>query len=287
MRLDSNLTARQLWLIAADAEHRDPDLLDQIVDHPAAYRALSDWAVAALAEEDVRAVAPPPEPEEEPAPQRRGLRLPSVGFPRVRRTSPDDGDGAAEGDDVEDASGVTGDAALSGSAPGRADDVAATAAPVHEDDDSGGMGAWLAAAPVSQASAAASAAPAEATQAADSSSAVAEPAGSGNGSRRTSVKRGSGISGWMMRPAPVGAIVVLAVVELLTLLALGVVASNEPAVTDAPAVPSGVPAVRPTLTDESSAPTSTPTGLPPILQTDAPSAPATESATSAPTTGRE
>ncbi|PHP52463.1 hypothetical protein [Actinomyces ruminis] len=184
MRLDSNLTARQLWLIAADAEHRDPDLLDQIVDHPAAYRALSDWAVAALAEEDVRAVAPPPEPEEEPTPQRRGLRLPSVGLPRVRRTiSPDGSGGAPEGDGAEDDSGVTGDAAFEESGPDRADDVSAPTAYVQEDEGSGGMGAWLAAAPMSQASASVPAAPRKAAPAADYSSALAEPAEVGNESR--------------------------------------------------------------------------------------------------------
>ena len=63
MRLTKELTAQQLWTIASDAAHRDADLLDEIVDHPATYRALSDWAVTTLAEEDVRLAPPPPAPE--------------------------------------------------------------------------------------------------------------------------------------------------------------------------------------------------------------------------------
>ena len=78
MRLDKNLTSQQLWTIATDREHRTADLLDQIVDHPATYRALSDWAVAALGEQDVRAVDAPPAPDADAAEPRRGLRLPTM-----------------------------------------------------------------------------------------------------------------------------------------------------------------------------------------------------------------
>lgn len=42
VRLDRNLTGQQLWAIASDRQHLSYDLLDEIVDHPAAYRALSD-----------------------------------------------------------------------------------------------------------------------------------------------------------------------------------------------------------------------------------------------------
>lgn len=85
MRLDKTLTSQQLWTIASDTEHRNADLLDQLVDHPATYRALSDWAVAALAEEDLRAIAPPPLPEDEPEPARKVLRFPSVGRSRQKK----------------------------------------------------------------------------------------------------------------------------------------------------------------------------------------------------------
>ena len=82
MRLDKNLTSQQLWTIATDREHRTADLLDQIVDHPATYRALSDWAVAALGEQDVRAVDAPPAPDADATEPRRGLRLPTMPFGR-------------------------------------------------------------------------------------------------------------------------------------------------------------------------------------------------------------
>ena len=87
MRLDKNLTSQQLWTIATDREHRTADLLDQIVDHPATYRALSDWAVAALGEQDVRAVDAPPAPDADAAEPRRGLRLPTMPLGR-RATKP-------------------------------------------------------------------------------------------------------------------------------------------------------------------------------------------------------
>ncbi|VEG28530.1 hypothetical protein [Actinomyces howellii] len=95
MRLAKDLNAQQLWTIAADAAHRDADLLDEIVDHPATYRALSDWAVAALGEEDLTAVAPPPAPDPEPEQRRNGLRLPSMSRSRKKRDEPASGQAAA------------------------------------------------------------------------------------------------------------------------------------------------------------------------------------------------
>ena len=63
MRLNSDLTPQQLWTIAADSEHRDRDVLDELVSHPNSYRALSDWALAGLAVEDPRSLDVPPQPD--------------------------------------------------------------------------------------------------------------------------------------------------------------------------------------------------------------------------------
>lgn len=79
MRLDRNLTAQQLWAIASDRQHLSYDLLDEIVDHPAAYRALSDWAVDALGASDISGLGDPPAPEVEAAAPKRGFRLPGLG----------------------------------------------------------------------------------------------------------------------------------------------------------------------------------------------------------------
>lgn len=79
MRLDRNLTAQQLWAIASDRQHLSYDLLDEIVDHPATYRALSDWAVDALGASDISGLADPPAPEVEAASPKRGFRLPGLG----------------------------------------------------------------------------------------------------------------------------------------------------------------------------------------------------------------
>ncbi len=62
MRLGRDLTAQQLWAIASDRQHLSYDLLDQIVDHPAAYRTLSDWAVDALGASDISGLGDPPAP---------------------------------------------------------------------------------------------------------------------------------------------------------------------------------------------------------------------------------
>ena len=79
MRLDKDLTAQQLWAIASDRQHLSYDLLDEIVDHPATYRALSDWAVDALGASDISGLGDPPAPEVEAASPKRGFRLPGLG----------------------------------------------------------------------------------------------------------------------------------------------------------------------------------------------------------------
>ena len=79
MRLDKDLTAQQLWAIASDRQHLSYDLLDEIVDHPATYRALSDWAVDALGASDISGLGDPPAPELEAVAPKRGFRLPGLG----------------------------------------------------------------------------------------------------------------------------------------------------------------------------------------------------------------
>jgi hypothetical protein len=79
VRLDRNLTAQQLWAIASDRQHLSYDLLDEIVDHPATYRALSDWAVDALGASDISGLVDPPAPEVEAVAPKRGFRLPGLG----------------------------------------------------------------------------------------------------------------------------------------------------------------------------------------------------------------
>lgn len=79
MGLDKDLTAQQLWAIASDRQHLSYDLLDEIVDHPATYRALSDWAVDALGASDISGLGDPPAPEVEAASPKRGFRLPGLG----------------------------------------------------------------------------------------------------------------------------------------------------------------------------------------------------------------
>ena len=79
MGLDKDLTAQQLWAIASDRQHLSYDLLDEIVYHPATYRALSDWAVDALGASDISGLGDPPAPEVEAASPKRGFRLPGLG----------------------------------------------------------------------------------------------------------------------------------------------------------------------------------------------------------------
>jgi len=78
MRLNSDLTPQQLWTIAADSEHRDRDVLDELVSHPNSYRALSDWALAGLAVEDPRSLDVPPQPDAVGPVQKRKRRFPGL-----------------------------------------------------------------------------------------------------------------------------------------------------------------------------------------------------------------
>ena len=78
MRLNSDLTPQQLWTIAADSEHRDRDVLDELVSHPNSYRALSDWALAGLAVEDPRSLDVPPQPDAVEPVQKRKRRFPGL-----------------------------------------------------------------------------------------------------------------------------------------------------------------------------------------------------------------
>ena len=78
MRLNSDLTPQQLWTIAADSEHRDRDVLDELVSHPNSYRALSDWALAGLAVEDPKSLDVPPQPDAVEPVQKRKRRFPSL-----------------------------------------------------------------------------------------------------------------------------------------------------------------------------------------------------------------
>lgn len=168
MKLDRNLTAQQLWTIAADAEHRSADLLDDLVDHPATYRALSDWAVAGLAMTDLRALPVPPEPEEATETPKRGLRLPSLRTPARR-----------------------GEASVDTSAP----------VPAPEPE---GVDAWLAAAPM----------PPPARWAA--------PAASGEPPSSRKAKQS-----WLKRPAPMGLVLLLLVLQIVMLMTLGVIVRRE------------------------------------------------------------
>lgn len=78
MRLNNDLTSQQLWTIAADSEHRDRDILDELVSHPNSYRALSDWALAGLAVEDPKSLDVPPQPDAVAPEQKRKRRFPSL-----------------------------------------------------------------------------------------------------------------------------------------------------------------------------------------------------------------
>ena len=78
MRLNNDLTPQQLWTIAADSEHRDRDVLDELVSHPNSYRALSDWALAGLAVEDPKSLDVPPQPDTVEPVQKRKRRFPSL-----------------------------------------------------------------------------------------------------------------------------------------------------------------------------------------------------------------
>ena len=189
MRLDKNLTSQQLWTIATDREHRTADLLDQIVDHPATYRALSDWAVAALGEQDVRAVDAPPAPDADATEPRRGLRLPTMPFGR-RAAKPPAPEPEAEPPAPEP-----------------------EAKPPAPEPEASGIDAWLSADPIVEP---------VSEQRATQRVRVTCPDRSGQADQAQHA-----VTSWLRRPAPIGLVIVLMVVEVFTLLALAVVGRQE------------------------------------------------------------
>ena len=189
MRLDKNLTSQQLWTIATDREHRTADLLDQIVDHPATYRALSDWAVAALGEQDVRAVDAPPAPDADATEPRRGLRLPTMPFGR-RAAKPPAPEPEAEPPAPEP-----------------------EAEPPAPEPEASGIDAWLSADPIVEP---------VSEQRATQRVRVTCPDRSGQADQAQHA-----VTSWLRRPAPIGLVIVLMVVEVFTLLALAVVGRQE------------------------------------------------------------
>lgn len=210
MRLDRNLTAQQLWAIASDRQHLSYDLLDQIVDHPAAYRALSDWAVDALGASDISGLGDPPAPEVEAAAPKRGFRLPGL----VRREGQ-----SAPSPEV-----------FSQPVP---------AAPVFEPTASimdPAVNPWLRVAPVFDP------VPVDVKtgQVVPPQVAIWEP--------------------WFKRPAPMGVVIVLGVIQILIVLALAVVAAR-PAPTPTPVPASTVTSV------VTVSPTPTPSVTPSVVAT--------------------
>lgn len=212
MRLDRDLTAQQLWAIASDRQHLSYDLLDQIVDHPAAYRTLSDWAVDALGASDISGLGDPPAPEVEAAAPKRGFRLPGL----VRREGQ-----RAPSPEV-----------FSQPAP---------AAPVFEPTASimdPAVNPWLRVAPVFDPVPVPVPVDVKTGQVVPPQVAIWEP--------------------WFKRPAPMGVVIVLGVIQILIVLALAVVATR-PAPTPVPA---------PTVTSVVTvSPTPTPSVTPSIVAT--------------------
>ena len=214
MRLDRDLTAQQLWAIASDRQHLSYDLLDQIVDHPAAYRALSDWAVDALGASDISGLGDPPAPEVEAAAPKRGFRLPGL----VRREGQ-----SAPSPEV-----------FSQPAP---------AAPVFEPTASimdPAVNPWLNVAPVFDPVPVPVPVDVKTGQVVPPQVAIWEP--------------------WFKRPAPMGVVIVLGVIQILIVLALAVVATR-PAPTPTPLPASTVTSV------VTVSPTPTPSVTPSVVAT--------------------
>ena len=194
MRLDRNLTAQQLWAIASDRQHLSYDLLDEIVDHPAAYRALSDWAVDALGASDISGLGDPPAPEVEAASPKRGFRLPGLG----RR----------EGQSAPSPELIYNQSVPVGPAP---------ATPVFEPTASimdPAVNPWLTVAPVFDPVPVPVPVDVKTGQVVPPQVAIGDP--------------------WFKRPAPMGVVIVLGIIQILIVLALAVVATR-PAPTPVPA----------------------------------------------------
>lgn len=218
MRLDRNLTAQQLWAIASDRQHLSYDLLDQIVDHPAAYRTLSDWAVDALGASDISGLGDPPAPEVEAAAPKRGFRLPGLG----RR----------EGQSAPSPELIYNQSVPVGPAP---------ATPVFEPTASimdPAVNPWLTVAPVFDPVPVPVPVDVKTGQVVPPQVAIWEP--------------------WFKRPAPMGVVIVLGVIQILIVLALAVIATR-PAPTPVPA---------PTVTSVVTvSPTPTPSVTPSVVAT--------------------
>lgn len=220
MRLDRNLTAQQLWAIASDRQHLSYDLLDEIVDHPAAYRTLSDWALDALGASDISGLADPPAPEVEAASPKRGFRLPGLG----RR----------EGQSAPSPELIYNQSVPVGPAP---------AAPVFEPTASimdPAVNPWLTVAPVFDPVPVPVPVDVKTGQVVPPQVAIWEP--------------------WFKRPAPVGVVVVLGVIQILIVLALAVVATR-PAQAPTPVPASTVTSV------VTVSPTPTPSVTPSVVAT--------------------
>lgn len=200
VRLDRNLTAQQLWAIASDRQHLSYDLLDEIVDHPAAYRSLSDWALDALGASDISGLGDPPAPEVEAAAPKRGFRLPGLG----RR----EGQSAPSPELIQ-------------SVPA----VSAPATPVFEPTASimdPAVNPWLTVAPVFDPVPVPVPVDVKTGQVVPPQVVIGDP--------------------WFKRPAPMGVVLVLGIIQILVVLALAVVATR-PAPTPTPLPASTVTSV--------------------------------------------
>lgn len=200
MRLDRNLTAQQLWAIASDRQHLSYDLLDEIVDHPAAYRALSDWAVDALGASDISGLVDPPAPEVEAASPKRGFRLPGLG----RR----EGQSAPSPELIQ--------SVPAGPAP--ATPVFEPTAPIMDP----AVNPWLTVAPVFDPVPVPVPVDVKTGQVVPPQVVIGDP--------------------WFKRPAPMGVVIVLGVIQILIVLALAVVATR-PAPTPTPVPASTVTSI--------------------------------------------
>ena len=251
MRLDRDLTAQQLWAIASDRQHLSYDLLDEIVDHPATYRALSDWAVDALGASDISGLGEPPAPEVEAVAPKRGFRLPGLG----RRDSEPEIDEVFSPD------------------PSPSEQVPAvnpwlTVNPVIDQN------------PMTLQQPAPQAAPQPTIQQAKPQAAF-EPQAQAipKPKLHPQVQDTSGVAGkapvWLHRPAPMGAVIVLAVIQILVVLALATVAMRP---TQIP-----TPMTTPTVTATSTV-TVTPTVTPSANPSITPSISATPRVTVTPNT---
>lgn len=220
MRLDRNLTAQQLWAIASDRQHLSYDLLDEIVDHPAAYRTLSDWAVDALGASDISGLGDPPAPEVEAASPKRGFRLPGLG----RR----------EGQSAPSPELIYNQSVPAGPAP---------ATPVFDPTASimdPAVNPWLTVAPVFDPVPVPVPVDVKTGQVVPPQVVIGDP--------------------WFKRPAPVGVVVVLGVIQILIVLALAVVATR-PAQAPTPVPASTVTSV------VTVSPTPTPSVTPSVVAT--------------------